>query len=389
MAKKFVLEKAPFVRRVDNGKITTNRIMNDVVIALIPLILFAWIKNGLLPFISDEVEVSFFEMLYPLIFIICGGLFSIILEGIYFVLFRYYFPNKYAENKVSWNLKTIIKELRNSHGVITGLILAMVLPINTPLYVLLFGCFIGNIIFKMLYGGFGHNIFNPALIAYAVIIIAFWGVISSSGGVNNALEITTGASPLINFKNADIISYDTLIAPYGNIWSFIFGFIPGATGETCGFLIILAFIYLLVRKAISWIVPVFYVGTVFVISTIIMSINGYGFWYPLFQIFSGGLLFGAVFMATEPVTTPRSPNGKAIYGILLGLFTLLFRFYGKLPGGVGTSLLFVGLFSIAIDRLAAKLRMHRVNYRSLIGYLLLLILFMLISAYIIVKAIEG
>lgn len=389
MSKKFVFEKAPFIRRTDNGKITTNRIMNDVVIALIPLMIFAWVKNGLLPFLDKNANVTVYQMLYPLIFIICGGLFSILLEGLYFIFFKYYFPNKYVEKKVKWNLSTIIKELKNSHGVITGLILAMILPINTPLYVLLFGCFIGNIVFKMLYGGFGYNIFNPALIAYAVIIIAFWGVISANGGVLNSLEITTGASPLINFKNVDVISYETVIAPYGSIWSFILGFIPGALGETCGLLIILAFIYLLARKAITWIVPVFYVGTVFVISLIIMFINGYGIWYPLFQIFSGGLLFGAVFMATEPVTTPRSPNGKAIYGILLGLFTLLFRLFGSLPGGVGTSMLIVGLFSTSIDRFSAKLRMHRVNYRGTLGYLCLLIVFVLISAFIIIKAIEG
>ena len=178
----------------------------------------------------------------------------------------------------------------------------------------------------MLYGGFGHNVFNPALIAYAVIMIAFWGVISANGGINNSLEITTSASPLINFKGLDEITYENLIAPYGNLWSFALGFIPGAIAETSSILIILAFIYLVVRKVISWIVPVFYVGTVFIVSLIIMFINGYGIWYPAFQILSGGLLFGAVFMATEPVTTPRSPNGKAIFGVGIGLFTLLFRF---------------------------------------------------------------
>ena len=234
---------------------------------------------------------------------------------------------------------------------------------------------------------FGHNIFNPALIAYAVIVVSFWGVIFANNNASGALDIVTGASPLINFKNADVISYNEIIAPYGDIWSFIFGFVPGAIGETCSILIIFAFFYLLLRKAISWIVPVFYVGTVFVISLIIMLINGYGMWYPLFQILSGGLLFGAVFMATEPVTTPRSPNGKVIYAIALGLFTLLFRLYGSLPGGVGTSMLFVGLFATLIDRVSAKLRMHRVNYRSVLGYTLIIVLFILISAYIIVKAV--
>ena len=387
MAKKFILEKAPFIRRTDNGKITTNRIMNDVVIALIPLIIFAWIKNGLLPFINNSANVSVYQMLYPLIFILCGGLFSIILEGLYFIFFKYYFPNKYSSEKKIWNFKTIIKEVKESYGIITGLILAMILPMNTPFYVLLFGCLMGNIIFKMLYGGFGHNVFNPALIAYAIIAVSFWGVIFSNGNIDGALQITTGASPLINFKNSDVISYDTIVAPYGGIWSFMLGLVPGAIGETCSILIICSFIYLVIRKVITWIVPVFYVGTVFIISLIIMLINGYGMWYPLFQILSGGLLFGAVFMATEPVTTPRSPNGKAIYAIALGLFTLLFRFYGSLPGGVGSAMLFVGLFSTIIDRFSAKLRMHRVNYRSIIGYTLIVIIFILISVYIIVRAV--
>ena len=387
MAKKFVLEKAPFIRRVDNGKVTTNQIMNDVKIALIPLIIFAWVKNGLLPFISGSS--TFFQMLYPLLFVIVGGLFSIILEGGYICLFKYYFPNKYVAEKKEFKFKNIITDVRNSHGIITGLLLAMILPLNTPIYILLFGCFMGNIVFKMLYGGLGHNVFNPALIAYAIIVLAFWGVISSNGGINNSLEITTSASPLINFKNLEEITYNNLIAPYGNLWSFVFGFIPGAIAETSSFLIILAFIYLVVRRVISWIVPVFYVGTVLVVSLIIMIINGYGLWYPAFQLLSGGLLFGAVFMATEPVTTPKSPNGKAIFGVGVGIFTLLFRFYGTLPGGVATAILFVSLFTPIIDRFSAKLRMHRTNYRSLSGYLLVLFIYVVIAAYIIIKAIEG
>ena len=188
MAKKFVLEKDLIKQQtnklnsleiIDNGKITTNRIMNDVVIALIPLIIFAWVKNGLLPFINNSTNVSVFQMLYPLIFILCGGLFSVVLEGLYFIFFKYYFPNKYVVDKKKWNFKTIIKEVRESYGVITGLILAMILPVNTPLYVLLFGCFMGNIVFKMLYGGFGYNIFNPALIAYAIIVVAFCLILSN------------------------------------------------------------------------------------------------------------------------------------------------------------------------------------------------------------------
>lgn len=399
MAKKFVIEKAPFIRSVDERIITTKRMMSDVVIALIPLILFGWFKNGLLPFINQfnpvsfplipyidaNVKVSVWKMLYPLVFVLLGGLFSILLEGLYFMLFKYYFPNKYTNPKQKWNLKTIATEVKNSYAVIPGLILAMILPVNTSIYVLLFGCFFANIVFKMLYGGFGKNIFNPAMIAYVIIMAAFWGVISENGGSLNALEVVTGASPLYNFNNLTEITYENVVAPYGNLWSFFFGFVPGAVGETCSLLIILAFIYLVLRKVISWVVPVFYIATVFVISLVIAWVNDYGMWYPIFQVISGGLLFGAVFMATEPVTTPRSPNGKAIFAVFLGIFTLLFRLVGSLTGGAGTAILFVGLFSGVIDRVSAKLRMHRTNYKSILGYLVIILIMIALSAYVVYK----
>ena len=156
MAKKFVLEKAPFIRSVDEKIISTKQMMRDVVIALIPIIIFAWVKNGLLPyifkndmsFVSSSIvmyQMSFWQMLRPLVFILLGGLFSMVLEGLYFALFKYYFPNKYTNPKLSWNFKTILKEVKLSYAVIPGLMLALILPVNTPIYVLLFGCFFASI----------------------------------------------------------------------------------------------------------------------------------------------------------------------------------------------------------------------------------------------------
>ena len=237
----------------------------------------------------------------------------------------------------------------------------------------------------MLYGGFGKNIFNPALIAYVIVLAAFWGVISSAGGSLNPTEVITGATPLYNFKGLSEITYENTVLPYGSLWNFFLGFVPGSMGETSSLLIILAFIFLVFRKVISWIVPVVYVGTVAVITIIIAIVNGYGMWYPAFQVLSGGLLFGAVFMATEPVTTPRSPNGKVIFAGFAGILTLLFRLVGSLTGGVATALLFVSLFSGVIDRVSAKLRTHRTNYRSILGYLVILLLMIALSFYVIIK----
>lgn len=396
MAKKFVLEKAPFIRSVDEKIISTKQMMRDVVIALIPIIIFAWVKNGLLPyifkndmsFVSSSIvmyQMSFWQMLRPLVFILLGGLFSMVLEGLYFALFKYYFPNKYTNPKLSWNFKTILKEVKLSYAVIPGLMLALILPVNTPIYVLLFGCFFANIIFKMLYGGFGKNIFNPALIAYVIVLAAFWGVIADAGGSLNPSEVITGATPLYNFKGLSEITYENAVLPYGSLWAFFFGFVPGSMGETSSLLIILAFIFLVSRKVISWIIPVLYVGTVFVLSLVIAFVNNYGMWYPLFQVISGGLLFGAVFMATEPVTSPRSPNGKVIFAVFAGILTMLFRLVGSLTGGVATALLFVGLFSGIIDRISAKLRTHRTNYRSILGYLVIILLMIALSFYVVIK----
>lgn len=396
MAKKFVLEKAPFIRSVDEKIISTKQMMRDLVIALIPIILFAWVKNGLLPYIfkdtfrfvstiGNSYEMNFWQMLRPLVFILLGGLFSMLLEGLYFAFFKYYFPNKYTTPKLSWNFKAILEEVKLSYAVIPGLILALILPVNTPIYVLFFGCFFANIIFKMLYGGFGKNIFNPALIAYVIVLAAFWGVISNAGGSLNPSEVVTGATPLYNFKGLADITYENVVLPYGSLWNFFLGFVPGSMGETCSLLIILACIFLISRKVISWVIPVFYVGTVFVLSLVIAWVNDYGMWYPTFQVLSGGLLFGAVFMATEPVTTPRSPNGKAIFAGFAGILTMLFRLVGSLTGGVATALLFVGLFSGVIDRIAAKLRTHRTNYRSILGYLVIILLMIALSFYVIMK----
>ena len=156
-------------------------------------------------------------------------------------------------------------------------------------------------------------------------------------------------------------------------------------GETSAILCILAFIYLVIRKTISWQVPVIYVGTVFVITLIVGLVNGQGLWYPVFNVLSGGLLFGAVFMATEPVTTPRSPNGKIIFALGLGVLTCLFRLVGSFPEGVATSILFMCLFTPLIDRFAAKLRITKDPWKIAVKYAAIAILFIAIAGYTVFK----
>lgn len=382
---KVVLGKTPFLRSTDEGKNSTSIMMRDVLIALFPVIIFAWVKNGLLPFINFD-NVSIYTMLWPLLFVFTGGFTSFILEALYFMLF-----------KGEKTLKGAFKASLNSFSILPGVFLALVLPLYTPFWMLMLGCFIANILFKMLFGGFGYNVFNPALIGYVFITAAFAGTLSSAyysiGEIYNA---TASSTPLTGiFGTMQVgeetikylqFDYDVVVGTYGNLWDFFLGHIPGSLGETSSLLCIIAFIYLCVRRTIDWYIPVFYVGTVFLLTWGIGIYCGHpDIWYPVFNICSGGLLFGAVFMATEPVTSPRTPNGKIIFALFLGLFTVLFRFFGAMNEGVATSILFMCLFSGIIDRFCAKIRANGLTRQSLEKYALLGVFMFLIIIFIFYK----
>lgn len=381
--RRFSLDKAPFIRQADvkKGIGSTNVMMRDFIIALIPLIVFAWVKNGLLPFLSSNpaTKITFFEMLYPLLFILIGGLTSFLIEGLYYSLF---YKHKGEE---------LLTKLSTSYAVIPGLLLAMILPQNTPIWTLLIGCIFATVIAKLLFGGFGHNIFNPALVGYLFVMIAYVGVINKNGGFLNPIEAdaVVTATPLTNFASNPHANLDQLISPYGTILDFFIGLRPGSAAETSALLCIVAAIYLSFRKVINWRIPVIYVGVVFILSYIIGAFNGYALdlRYALFHIFSGGLMFGAVFMATEPVTGPKTPNGKIIYAVSLGVLTVLFRFVGAFPEGVASALITMNLLTILLDRICAKLRVSENRTKVSLTYGVIALILIAISAYSINKSI--
>lgn len=336
---KFNIIKGPFIK----SKNSTHKMMNNLIIALIPIILFTFYKNGIVLYQNNKT--SFFGMFYPLIFILIGTLSSFLIETLYAYIFL---------KKRKKELKDYIK---NSFSLIPGLFVSLVLPLNTPLEILVFGCFIATVVGKMLYGGFGKNIFNPALIGCLFVVSTYSSIIGLNGGYINKYELDTigSATPLTNVKLVDGIgSYDTLVKPFGSLKDFFFGMIPGSTGETCSFLIVLAFFYLVYKRVIKWKIPVIYVSTVFIMTYIIGSMNGLGIWYPLFNILSGGLLFGAVFMATDPVTSPTTSVGEVIYALFLGILTVTFRYLTKAPEGVLTSILTMNMFVMLLDRLGSN-----------------------------------
>ena len=355
---KFGFDNGPHLKDTDH----TSKIMMRLFAALLPIIFFAIYKNGIYPYM--EGYTNLYGALRPLLMIILGVGTSIITE----VIFTYFILKKKDD---------VLHSLKESYAIFPGLFLVLTLPINTPLWLIILGAFVATFIGKLLFGGFGYNVFNPALVGVIFVIASYGALITSRGGYLNPMEIDTiaGATPLSNLSVAEHLgTWSNIVGHYGSLWSFFLGFIPGSLGETCKLLIVLAFLYLTVTKVIKWVIPVSYVSTVFVMTAIIGGMNNMGVWYPLFNILSGGLLFGAVFMATDPVTSPTTRLGEILFGLGLGLLTVIFRFLTPYPEGVLTSILTMNMLVFILDRIGAKAKFKDMYRYVSISFILLMIL---------------
>lgn len=321
----------PFVR----NNVDTKKIMVNVLIALTPIILFAIYKNGYVPFANGKT--NFIGMIYPLLFVIVGAITSFIIEFVY-----YKFIKKNDDYKMSY-------------GFFPGLFLALILPFKTPIYILIIGSVIATIS-KLVFGGFGKNIFNPALVGYLAIVLVFSSVFSTNYYFNDyELDTISTSTPLTNASMlSDIGSYDKLIKPYGNLVDFFIGTIPGSLAETSSLLCLLALVFLSFTKTIKWRIPVTYISIVFVLTFGIGRLLGQGIYYPMFHLFSGGLMFGAVFMATDPVTSAVTSIGQILQGLFMGILTVIFRFTGV--EGVAFSILISNIFVFLYDKVGVKAR---------------------------------
>ncbi|HHV14058.1 MAG TPA: RnfABCDGE type electron transport complex subunit D [Bacilli bacterium] len=373
--RRFSTSKAPIIRKADSNFFTKD-IMIHFMIALIPIVVFGFAKNGVLPYIytiGERTFADFMAMLKPLILVIIGGLTSFLAELIYFALVK--------------KSKSPVSDALGSYSMIPGLLIAVIVPLYTPVWVLILGCLFGTVIGKLVFGGFGKNIFNPALIGYLFIQTAFSGVIAANGGALNPMEvesIVSGATPLAAFKNDMFGSYDALVKPYGTILDFFLGDVPGAIGETSSVLCLVAFVYLAINKVIDWKIPLIYIGGVFGLTYILGAFNGHAadLWYPAYGIFTGGLMFGAVFMATEPVTAPKTPNGRVLYAISLAVLTVMFRYKSNFPEGVASSILLMNMFVFIYDNIAAPLRVEQRKWKVALVYGLFALVFLGIFAFV-------
>ena len=232
-------------------------------------------------------------------------------------------------------------------ALVTGLLVGLNVHAGTKLWQVALGSVFAIVVVKCLFGGLGCNFANPAITARIFMIICFSGTVA--GGVlptvgTGSSELVTGATPL------ELIAGDK-VAYLPSILDMLLGLRGGAIGEVCAVAIILGFIYLVVRGVIKWEVPVIFVGTVFAISLIITN----SLIISLYSVLGGGLLLGAVFMATDYVTTPITRVGKWIFAFGAGLITVLIRFYGSYPEGVSFAILFMNILSPYIEKWTAKM----------------------------------
>ena len=249
-------------------------------------------------------------------------------------------------------------------AVITGLLLGLTLPPSFPLWMTFVGGVISIALGKYIFGGLGYNVFNPALVGRAVLQAAFPVAITTwypaflpdrftSFSVSiftfpflepkiDQLDGVSAATPLAAFKFDQIVTDSAELA---------LGQISGSTGETCALLIILGGIYLAARKMMNWRIPVAVLGTVFVLSGIMYLINSDVYPSPVFMLFSGGLMLGAIFMATDMVSSPVTPLGVVIFGVIIGLLVVVIRLWGGMPEGVMYAILLANAISPHIDNL--------------------------------------
>ena len=222
-------------------------------------------------------------------------------------------------------------------AVVTGILLAFNLPSSVPIYVPIIGGLVAIVMVKQMFGGLGQNFVNPALLARIILMNSFPVLMTTwypSG--NFGADTTAMASPLANIAAGNV---DAL----PSYWDMFIGNIPGCLGETSALALLIGGIYLIARKVISPIIPVTYIGTVFVLSAILGQ-------DPVAQILCGGLFIGAIFMATDYVTSPITPMGQIVFGVVLGLLTGIFRLWGASPEGVSYAIILCNLFVPMIER---------------------------------------
>ncbi len=316
---KFVVSLSPHAHGTD----TVERNMYGVIIALVPALLVSFLYFGLGSAVVCAVSVAacvFFE---------------------------------WAISKYMLKREPSISD---GSAILTGLLLGFNLPSNLPIWIIAIGALVAIGIGKMTFGGLGCNPFNPALVGRCFLLVSFpaqmtsWPVV---GQLGSYADVTTGATPLSIMKEAIKTGDVSLLDQLPDSITLLLGnpangFGAGTIGEVCALALLIGLVYMLVRKIITWHIPVSIILTVFVFSGLLHLANPV-YANPVAEILSGGLMLGAIFMATDYVTSPMTGKGQLIYGVCIGFLTVVIRNWGSYPEGMSFAILIMNAFTPLIN----------------------------------------
>lgn len=308
--KNLIVSSSPHIRTPRD----TRAIMLDVILALAPALIASVIFFGFKALLVTAVSVAS-----------C-------------VVFEYLYRKLMKKHSTIGDLSAVV----------TGMLLAFCLPASAPWWVVVIGAFFSIVLVKQLFGGIGKNIWNPALTGRAFLLVSYALIMTSWTPTNfQSVDAATFATPLASLHNGVLAS--------DSIGAMFLGNIGGSLGEVSALALLLGGAYLVIRKVISPRIPLSFIGTVAVVTLIFSRGNAHFAWM-LQNLFSGGLLLGAIFMATDYCTSPVTPNGQIIYGVGCGLLTVLIRYFGGYPEGVSFAILIMNVMVWMIDKNTAPRR---------------------------------
>ncbi len=294
------VSSSPHVR----DKVTTKNLMFDVVIALIPATVWGVYQFGL----------------YAL---------AVVVATIAACVLSEYVWEKGMGKPIT---------IADGSAVVTGIILALNMPPEIPIWMPMLGGVFAIIVVKQLFGGLGQNFMNPALAARCFLLISFAGNMNNFSSAKLGFDSVSGATPLAAMRAGSQVDLAAMVV----------GKIPGTIGEVSVIALLIGAVYMIVRKVISPRIPLIYIGTV---AVFVFIFGGFDVTYTVNQICAGGLIFGAFFMATDYVTSPITKKGQVVFGILLGLLTGIFRLWGGSPEGVSYAIILSNLCMPMIEKM--------------------------------------
>ena len=257
-----------------------------------------------------------------------------------------------------WIYRKLMKKdcrIADLSACVTGILLALSLPAAVPPWVLVIGSFFAIVIVKQLYGGIGKNFLNPALAGRAFLLASYALILGIFSAPRTVLDLGLDVDTVSMATPLTYLYTGTEMPSYYNFKSMFLGAIPGSAGEISTLAILLGLAYLLARKVITWHIPVSFIGTAAVL-TLIFGHSGYGNGeWMVYNLLSGSMLFGAVFMATDYTTSPVTQPGQMLYGAGCAVLTLLIRYFGGYPEGTTYAILIMNVCSWAIDKAFRRL----------------------------------